>query len=73
MRGLSLKWGGGGGVLTPLRTMGHNKYNDVLVDKKHLRYSMNRIQSKNRRIETYEISKIYFLCLMPKFIMELMH
>ena len=34
----------------------HNEYKDVLLNKKCLRYSMNRIQSKDNRAETYEIN-----------------
>ena len=39
-------------------TITHNKYKDVLLNKKCLRYSMNRIQSKDHKIGTYEINKI---------------
>ena len=31
----------------------HNEYTDVLLNKKYLRHSMNRIQSKDHRIGTY--------------------
>ena len=33
-------------------TISHNKYKDILLNKKLLRHSMNRIQSKDRRIRT---------------------
>ena len=36
----------------------HNVYKDVLLNKKCLRHLMNRIQSKDHRIGTYEINKI---------------
>ena len=39
-------------------TITHNQYKDVSLDNKCLRYSMNRIQSQNHRIGTYEIKKI---------------
>ena len=39
-------------------TISHNEYNDVLLNKKCIRNSMNRIQSKVHRIGTYEINKI---------------
>ena len=39
-------------------TISHNKYKGVLLNKKSLRHSMNRIQSKDHRIGIYEISKI---------------
>ena len=36
-------------------TRNHNEYKCVLLNKKCLRHSINRIQSKNGRIGTYEI------------------
>ena len=39
-------------------TISHSEYKHVLLNKKGLRHSMNRIQSKYKRIGTYEISKI---------------
>ena len=36
----------------------HNEYQDVLLNNKCIRYSMNRVQSKDYRTETYEIVKI---------------
>ena len=41
-------------------TIGHNEYKDVLLKNKCLRNCMNRIQNKDYRIGTYEISKILF-------------
>ena len=38
--------------------IGHNEYKDILLYKKCLRHSMNRIQSKDHRIETYQINRI---------------
>ena len=40
----------------------HNEYKDVLLNKKCLRHSINRIQSKDHRIRTYEINKISLPC-----------
>ena len=37
-----------------------------MLNKKCLRYSMNRIQSKDQRKGTYEISKISLSCLDDK-------
>ena len=34
-------------------TISHNECKDVLLNKKYLRHSMNRIQSKDRKIRTY--------------------
>ena len=39
-------------------TISHNEYKDVLLNNKCIRHSMNRIQSKDHRIGTYEINKI---------------
>ena len=39
-------------------TISHSEYKDVLWNKKCLRHSMNRIQSKDQKIGTYEINKI---------------
>ena len=44
----------------------HNEYKDVLLNKKCLRHSMNRIQSRDHRIGTYEINKISLLCFDDK-------
>ena len=43
-------------------TIGHNEYKDVLLNKKCLRQSMNRIQSKEHKMWTYEINKISLFC-----------
>ena len=47
-------------------TISHNVYKDVLLNKKCLRHSMNRIQSKDHRTGTYEISKISLSCFDDK-------
>ena len=39
-------------------TITHSECKDVLLNNKCLKHSMNRIQSKNHRIGTYEINKI---------------
>ena len=38
-------------------TISHNKYKDILLNNKSLGHSMNRIQSKDHKIGTYEINK----------------
>ena len=43
-------------------TISHNEYKDVLLNKKCLRHSKNRIQSKDHRIGTYEINKNFLSC-----------
>ena len=40
----------------------HNEYKDALLNKKCLRHSMNRIESKVSRLRTYEINKISLSC-----------
>ena len=40
----------------------HDEYKDVLLNNKCIRHSMNRIQSKDHRIGTYEINKISLSC-----------
>ena len=40
----------------------HNEYKDVLLNKKCIRHLMNRIQTKNHGIRTYEINKISLFC-----------
>ena len=44
----------------------HNEYKDFLLNKKCLRHSMNRIQSKNHKTGTYEINKIFSSCFNDK-------
>ena len=36
----------------------YNEYKDVLLNKKCIRHSVNRIQSKDRKIRIYQINKI---------------
>ena len=47
-------------------TIRHNKYNDILLNKKYLRHSMNRIPSKDHEIGIYEISEISLSCFDDK-------
>ena len=42
-----------------IATISHGEYKDVLMNKKSLSHSLNWIQSKDRRIGTYEINKIF--------------
>ena len=48
-------------------TVSHNEYEDVLLNKKYLRHSMNRIQSKDHRIRTYDMTRFLCLALMIKY------
>ena len=41
-----------------IATASHKKHKDVFLNNKCLRNAMNRIQSKDHRIGTYEINKI---------------
>ena len=40
----------------------HNEYKDILLNNKCMRHSMNKIQSKDHRTETYKINKIFLSC-----------
>ena len=42
-------------------TISHNECKDVLLNKKYLRHSISRIQSKDHRIGNYKINKIVLL------------
>ena len=42
----------------------HNEYNDVLLNNKCLRYSMNRVQSKDHIIGFNEVNKINKICIL---------
>ena len=46
--------------------IGHNEHNNILLNKKCLRHSMNTIQSKNQRIGTYKIKKDSLSCFENK-------
>ena len=48
----------------------HNEYKDVLLNNKCIRRSMNRIQSKDYRVGTYEINKISLSCFDDKIYIE---
>ena len=43
-------------------TISHNEYQGVLLNKKCVTHWMNRIRSKDIKIETYEIKKKLFSC-----------
>ena len=43
-------------------TITHNEYKEFLLNKKCLRHSMNKIQSKDHKIGTYEINKTPLSC-----------
>ena len=49
-----------------IATTSDNEYKDVLLNKKCLRHSMNRIQGTYHKIGTYEINKISLSCLDDK-------
>ena len=55
-----------------IATISHNEYEDVLLNNICSRHSMNRIQSKDHRIGTYEITKFHCLALMTKYISKTM-
>ena len=43
-----------------------DEYEDLLLNNKYLKHSMNRIQSKDYRIESYGINKISLSCFHSK-------
>ena len=45
-----------------IATISHGEYKDAQLNKKSLKHSMNRIESKDHRIGTYEIIIISFSC-----------
>ena len=45
-----------------IATISHNECKDVLLNKKCLRHSINRIQNKDHKIGTYEIKEIFLSC-----------
>ena len=47
-------------------TISHNEYKNILLNKKYLRHSMTSIQSKDHRIGSFEINKIYLSCFDDK-------
>ena len=47
-------------------TISHNDYKDALLNKKCIKHSMNRIQSKDLRIGAYKINKISLPCFDDK-------
>ena len=44
----------------------HNEFKDDLLNNNCLRHSMNRIQSKDHRMWTFEINKISLFCFDEK-------
>ena len=51
-------------------TISHHWYKNVLLRNHCLRQSMNRVQSTDRRIGTYEINKISLSCFGDKICMQ---
>ena len=47
-------------------TINHNEYKDVLFNNKCITHSMDRFESKEHRIRTYKINKIYLSCFDDK-------
>ena len=52
-------------------TFSHNEYKDVLLNKKCLRHSMNRSQSKGHKIRTYKINNISLSCFDDKLYIQI--
>ena len=54
------------GLKNVVATISNNEYKDEMLKKKCIRSSMNRIQSKDHGIRTYEINKISLSCFDDK-------
>ena len=54
------------GVNRNVAATSHNEYQDVLLNNKCLRHSVDRIQSKGHKIGTYEMNKILLSCFYDK-------
>ena len=50
--------------------LSHSEYKYVLSNKKCFRHPVNRIQSKDHRIRTYEINKISLSCFDDKIFIQ---
>ena len=49
-------------------TASQNEQKDFVLNNISLRHSMNKIQSKNNEIRTYQINKFFYQALMIKYI-----
>ena len=56
-----------------LQRSSHNEYKDVLLNNTCIRDSMHGIESKDHRIEIYEIYKFHCFALMTKYIFKTMN
>ena len=56
------------GVNKSVATISDSEYKYLLLHKKCLRHPIDRIQSKNHRIGTYEINKISLSCFDGKIV-----
>ena len=57
-------------VKNVVATISQNEYKDVLLNNKCKRHSMNRIQSKDHSIGTYDIITVSLLCFDDKIYIE---
>ena len=53
-------------------TISHIEYKDILLNKKCIRHTMNRIQSKGHRKEHVKSTKFYCLVLITKYVSKTM-
>ena len=53
-------------VKNVVATISQNEYKDVLLNNKCKRHSMNRVQSKDHSIGTYDIITVSLLCFDDK-------
>ena len=51
-------------------TISRNEYKNVFLNKKYLNHPMNRIQSKNHGIGTYEVNETLLSCFDDKIFIQ---
>ena len=50
-----------------IATISHDKYKNVLLNKKYLKHSMNNIQNRDLKIGTYKSTRLLCLLMMIKY------
>ena len=51
-------------------TISRNEYKNVFLNKKYLNHPINRVQSKNHRIGTYEVNETLLSCFDDKIFIQ---
>ena len=50
-----------------IAAISHDKYKNVLLNKKYLKHSMNNIQNRDLKIGTYKSTRLLCLLMMIKY------